>query len=42
LAEARRRRDLIMKNTPGAVFPVFEEEHLCEMSPMHFWDAEAA
>jgi len=41
-AEARRRRDLIMKNTPGAVFPVFEEEHLCEMSPMHFIQAEAA
>jgi hypothetical protein len=31
-----------MKNTPGAVFPVFEEDHLCEMSPMHFIQAEAA
>ena len=42
LAEARRRRDHVMKSTPGAGFPVLEQDHLPEMSPMQFWVAEAA
>ena len=40
LAEARRRRDYIMKSTPGAVFPEVVKLPPPEMSRLHF--AEAA
>ena len=40
LDEARRRRDYVMKSTPGAVFPVVVNLPPPEMSRMHF--AEAA
>lgn len=38
--EARRRRDHVMKNTPGAVFPKLVHLPPPEMHPAHF--AEAA
>jgi len=40
LAEARRRRDYIMRSTPGAVFPVVVKLPPPEISRMRF--AEAA
>ena len=40
IAEARRRRDYIMKSTPGAVFPVVVNPPPPEMHLTHF--AEAA
>ena len=42
LAEARRRRDHIMKNTPGAVFPEVVPGPSCGCSPTHYIEAEAA
>jgi hypothetical protein len=41
-AEARRRRDQLMKSTPGAVFPEVLPAPPCESSPMHYLEAEAA